>query len=364
MSSTAVVPAIAAQTRHVLRAQQFSTAFCQQLFERAMQLRPFLEDPEARESVIYHDLRGQFAGRIMVWLSAGESTRTRMSFAIAARRLGVGVESTIQFEQFSSYGKGESRKHIYQQAGIYNPDLIVIRDDKQAGAAELIAQMHPSIPVINAGDGSEQHPTQGLLDICTLLWKWGSISGQTAVVIGDLRYGRAAKMFIYMLSKYPGIRFVLVSPPELQIPEGLREHLNQDHVKALDVSYEETGDLSSALRVADVAYVTRIQQNLFPRDEVTGELTPEAQLLYARTADLYSIGLPEMELLPPHAILMHPLPVNREHPELQAEVTNPLCPHPQCIVWDEVGMGLWTRAALIEWCLHGEWWERNWQETA
>jgi len=356
MQQTTIPVSAPIAIRSILRTQDLTPQFCDLVFQRADELEPYYLDRQARTRSAYRRLRDEMSEFIMVNLFSGESTRTRMSFSIAAKRLGIQVESFTNFKVASSYAKGESLEHTYMMSGVYLPDLIVIRDDDTAGAAELMSRLHPKVPIINAGDGSEQHPTQAMLNLRLIKSRVGKLGHQKVVVVGDTRYGRAAKSDIYMMAKFPSMHIIIVSPQELRIPQQLREYLEEPKVTDIGVTYEETDQLHDALKVADIVSVSRIQKNLFEKDPETGKLTAEAQARYERTSGQFSIGLKEMGLLKDQAFVIHPLPIDSHHPEIAPEVSNPFNPHPKCLVWQQVWSGLAMRGALAEYCLGGEWW--------
>lgn len=346
-------------TRNILRTQDLTPSFCDLVFRRADELEPYYLDRYARTSSAYRRLRDVMSEFIMVNLFSGESTRTRMSFSIAAKRLGVQVESSTSFKTISSYAKGESLVHTYKMSGVYMPDLVVIRDDDTDDAAEQMARLHPKVAIINAGSGKEQHPTQAMLNLRYIKSQVGDLRGLTVVVVGDCKYGRAAKSDIYMLAKFPGMHLVIVSPEELRVPQPLRDYLNEPKVRDIGVTFEETDQLHDALQQADIVSVSRIQKNLFEKDPETGRLTAEAQARYERTSGRFSIGLSEMALLKDNAFIIHPLPIDDHHPEIGREVSDPLNPHPKCKIWEQVWASLAMRGALVEYCLDGEWWEHQ-----
>jgi len=354
--------AVPTTVRNILRTQDLTPEFCDLVFRRANELEPFYLSRHARTSSAYRRLRDEMSEFIMTNLFGGESTRTRMSFEMAAKRLGVQVLSFVGFKSASSYVKGESLSHTYKMSGIYRPDLIVIRDDDTDDAAEQMAKLHPNVAIINAGSGKEQHPTQAMLNLRYIQSRVGELRDLTVVVVGDALYGRAAKSDIYMLAKFPGVRIIIVSPEELRIPQTLREYLKEPKVRDIGVTFEETTDLHDAPKLADIVSVSRIQKNLFEKDPETGKLTAEAQARYERTSGQFSIGLLEMNLLRDGAFVIHPLPIDSHHPEIAPDVSNPLNPHPQCKIWEQVWAGLSMRGALIEYCLNGEWW--NGHQTA
>lgn len=226
-------------------------------------------------------------GKLMASLFYEPSTRTRLSFETAMQRLGGNVISVVG-AQFSSLSKGET---LYDTGKTIEnfADVMVIRHPKD-GAAEELAE-GSGVPVINAGDGINEHPTQALLDLYTIQKELGKIDGKTVVMVGDLKYGRTVHSLSLMLSHF-NTEFIFVSPKDLKMPESICRML-----KEKGVSYKETSNLSEAAKWADVLYMTRIQQERFA-DPAEYEKHKNAYIL---DRELISAKCPK-------AIIMHPLP--------------------------------------------------------
>ncbi|NNN17541.1 MAG: aspartate carbamoyltransferase [Thermoplasmata archaeon] len=227
------------------------------------------------------------AGKIVAMAFFEPSTRTRLSFETAVQRLG-GRCITIADSGISSMKKGESLYDTVRMLSSYS-DAIVIRHPNE-GAARLAADASDK-PVINAGDGAGQHPTQALLDLATMREAFGTLAGLKVVLLGDLKYGRTVHSLAYALGIL-GAELVLASPPALRLPDESRSELDQ-----LGVKITEEPDVSRAVRDADVLYVTRIQKERFP-DE--GE--------YRKVAGSYRIDASVLASAKPRLIVMHPLP--------------------------------------------------------
>ena len=222
------------------------------------------------------------------------STRTRLSFETAMQRLG-GRVVTIADPAVSSVSKGETLSDTVRMLSGY-ADAIVIRHPNE-GAARLAAQVSDK-PVINAGDGAGQHPTQTLLDLATMQERFGTLTGLRVVLMGDLRFGRTVHSLAYALTLF-GATIVLTSPPSLKMPEHVRRELD-----AMGAHVIEEENLGRAIRTADVLYVTRIQKERF------GDLAE-----YARVSSDYRLDPKLLEGVKDTFIVMHPLPRVAEIPK-------------------------------------------------
>ena len=249
------------------------------------------------------------------------STRTRLSLETAMLNLGgqiIGFASS----NASSAAKGESVADTIRMISCY-ADIAAIRHPKEGAA--LVAAMNSSIPAINAGDGGHQHPTQTLTDLLTIRSLKGRLSNLTDGLCGDLKFGRTVHSLINALVRYPGIRFVLISPTELRIPSYIRENvLDANHIE-----YEEVEILEDAMPQLDILYMTRVQrERFFSEDE------------YLRLKDIYVLDAAKMELAKEDMLVMHPLPrVN----EISVEVDN----DPRAGYFKQVQYGVYIRMALI-----------------
>jgi aspartate carbamoyltransferase catalytic subunit len=226
-------------------------------------------------------------GRIVAMAFFEPSTRTRLSFESAVQRLGGGC-LTIADAGATSLRKGESLYDTIRMLSSY-ADAIVLRHPNE-GAARLAARASEA-PVLNAGDGAGQHPTQTLLDLATIRERFGTLSGLRVVLLGDLKYGRTVHSLATALGEF-GSEIVLSSPPSLRLPDDHREELRRRGAKV-----REEPDLSKAIRDADVLYVTRIQKERFP---------DEAE--YRAVSGSYRIDKSTLERAKPELIVMHPLP--------------------------------------------------------
>lgn len=249
------------------------------------------------------------------------STRTRLSLETAMLNLG-GQVIGFASSNASSAAKGESVADTIRMINCY-ADIAAIRHPKEGAA--LVASQHASIPIINAGDGGHQHPTQTLTDLLTIRSLKGRLNNLTVGLCGDLKFGRTVHSLINALVRYTGIRFVLVSPTELRIPSYIRENvLDANHIE-----YEEVEILEDAMPKLDILYMTRVQrERFFSEDE------------YLRLKDIYVLDAAKMKLAKEDMLVMHPLPrVN----EIAVEVDQ----DPRAGYFKQVQYGVYIRMALI-----------------
>lgn len=254
--------------RDVISILDFTREDLEVLFEEADRMRRYLEGGRVPRIL---------EGRIVSLAFFEPSTRTRMSFESAAKRLGAEVIA-ITSEEATSVAKGESLADTIRMLDAYS-DLIVLRH-KFEGAAKYAAEI-ASAPIINGGDGRQHHPTQAMLDLYTIKILKGSPEGLTIAALGDLKYGRAVASFLLGLTLYKPRRVYLVSPPELRIREDVRILLEERGLPIV-----ETSDLESILPELDILYVTRIQKERFPDpreyERIRGSYGVTRKLLEAR----------------------------------------------------------------------------------
>ena len=249
------------------------------------------------------------------------STRTRLSFEAAMLELG---GSVIGFSgaSNSSASKGESVSDTVRVVGCY-ADIIAMRHPKEG--APMIASMRSPVPIINAGDGGHQHPTQTLADLLTIRSLKGHLDNMTIGLCGDLKFGRTVHSLIHALVRYPGIRFVLISPEELKLPGYIRS----DVLDKKNIPYEEVERLEDALPKLDLLYMTRVQKERFFNEED-----------YVRMKDFYILDAAKMKLAPEDMYVLHPLPrVN----EISVEVDD----DPRAAYFKQAQYGVYIRMALI-----------------
>ena len=260
-------------------------------------------------------------GKKLATLFYEPSTRTRMSFEAAMYELGGNVITQASADA-SSAAKGESVADTIKTVGNY-ADIIAMRHFKEGAA--LVASRVTSVPVINAGDGGHCHPTQTLADLLTIAREKGGFENLTVGLCGDLKFGRTVHSLINALSRYEGIRFVLISPEELKVPS----YVKADAIKAKNIPYEQTTDLLGAMPDLDILYMTRIQRERFFNEED-----------YLRLKDSYILTPDKLKDAKPDLSIMHPLPrVN--------EISVAIDDDPRACYFKQVENGKYMRAALI-----------------
>lgn len=261
------------------------------------------------------------AGKKLATLFYEPSTRTRLSFEAAMMNLGGNVLG-FSSAQSSSAAKGESVSDTIRMVSCY-ADICAMRHPKEG--APMVAARVSSIPVINAGDGGHQHPTQTLTDLLTIRSLKGRLDHLTIGLCGDLKFGRTVHSLIKALSRYEGVSFVLISPEELKIPGYIRE----DVLEAQNIPYREVEHLEDAMGALDILYMTRVQRERFFNEED-----------YIRLKDFYVLDKKKMELAREDMLVLHPLPrVN----EISVEVDN----DPRAAYFRQVQYGVYVRMALI-----------------
>ncbi|PAB56168.1 aspartate carbamoyltransferase [Anaeromicrobium sediminis] len=257
-------------------------------------------------------------GKLMANLFYEPSTRTRFSFEAAMLRLGGNVMNLSDIST-SSHTKGESMEDTIKTISSYS-DLIVMRHPKAGTPKKSIP--HSFVPIINAGDGPNHHPTQTLTDLLTIKDIKGHISNQTVAFCGDLLYGRTVHSLVKALSRYDNIKFIFISPKELKIPDYIKEYLDEN-------SYVETQSLEAVMDQIDVLYVTRVQGERFENIEE-----------YNRLKDIYIIDPKKLENAKEDMIIMHPLPrVN--------EIDTRVDEDKRAVYFNQVRYGMYVRMALI-----------------
>ncbi len=303
--------AITSKVRHVIESQQFSRPLLEELFARAEEIK--------REP---HRFMGRLAGQVMAALFYEPSTRTRLSFEAAMLRLGGQTMGTDNAREFSSAAKGETLEDTIRIVSGY-ADVIVLRHSEE-GAAQRAAGVS-DVPIINAGDGPGQHPTQALLDLFTIRAELAKIDGVRVAMVGDLANGRTVRSLAYLLSKFNDIKLWFVAPPQASMRDDLKAHLDEHHVP-----YTETQDLDAVLPEVDVVYMTRIQKERFTDPAV-----------YEAVKGIYRIDKNAMARMRKYGVLMHPLPrVDEISPEVDDD--------PRSAYFRQARNGLHVRMALLD----------------
>ena len=260
-------------------------------------------------------------GKKLATLFYEPSTRTRLSFESAMLSLGGSVLGFSSADS-SSAAKGESVSDTIRTISCY-ADIAAMRHPKEGSA--LVASLASRIPVINAGDGGHQHPTQTLTDLMTIRSLTGRLDHMTIGLCGDLKFGRTVHSLINAMVRYPHIRFVLISPDELRVPEYIRE----DVLKANHIDFKEVNNLDEAMPELDILYMTRVQRERFFNEED-----------YIRLKDCYILDRKKMKLAKEDMYVLHPLPrVNEISTEVDAD--------PRAAYFKQVQYGVYVRMALI-----------------
>ena len=249
------------------------------------------------------------------------STRTRLSFEAAMLNLGGSVLGFASADS-SSASKGESVSDTIRVISCY-ADICAMRHPKEG--APLVASQKSRIPVINAGDGGHQHPTQTLTDLMTIRSLTGRLDNMTIGLCGDLKFGRTVHSLIEAMVRYPNVKFVLIAPDELKVPSYIRD----DVLKAHNVEFKEVNSLDAAMPELDILYMTRVQKERFFNEED-----------YIRLKDSYILNKEKMKLAKDNMFVLHPLPrVN----EISTEVDS----DPRAAYFKQVQYGMYVRMALI-----------------
>ena len=296
--------------RHLMSPLDFSVEELDKLMDLA-------NDIEANRAKYAHACEG----KTLATLFYEPSTRTRLSHEAAMFNLGGNVLGFSSADS-SSAAKGESVSDTIRMTSCY-ADICAMRHPKEG--APMVACKHSTIPVINAGDGGHQHPTQTLTDLLTIRSLKGRLNNMTIGLCGDLKFGRTVHSLIHALVRYPGIRFVLISPEELRLPSYIRS----DVLDKQNVPYEEVVRLEDALPKLDLLYMTRVQKERFFNAED-----------YVRMKDFYILDAKKMELAPKDMYVLHPLPrVN----EISVEVDD----DPRAAYFKQAQYGVYIRMALI-----------------
>lgn len=293
--------------RHLIESNDFSLAEQASIFDLA-------EDIIANEKAYLDACKG----KLLATLFYEPSTRTRFSFEAAMLRLGGQV---VGFSEpgSSSAAKGESIADTIRTVGCY-ADIAVMRHPKEG--APRLASKASNIPVINAGDGGHQHPTQTLTDLLTIHSLKKQIGHQTIGLCGDLKFGRTAHSLVKALSQYEGVSFIFISPPELTIPDYILDGLSKDSYRVTDTLDDVIGDL-------DTLYMTRIQRERFFNEEE-----------YLRLKGYYILTRDKLSTAKPDMIIMHPLPrVDEISPHVDSD--------PRAVYFAQAKYGMYVRMALI-----------------
>lgn len=260
--------------------------------------------------------------KILATLFYEPSTRTRLSFEAAMQRLGGQIISTENAGQFSSAAKGETLEDTIRVVDQYS-DVVVLRHP-QVGAAAQAASVS-SVPIINAGDGGGQHPTQTLLDVFTIHDELGTLDNIAIAAVGDLKNGRTIRSLCYVMGKFEGVKFYFVAPPTIRMKDDIKQYLDKHGVQ-----WEEETDLDRVLPQVDVVYATRVQKERFNDEDE-----------YNQAKGKYILTKQNVRTMKEDAIILHPLPrVDEITPEVDSDR--------RAKYFQQARNGLYVRMALLK----------------
>lgn len=302
--------------KHIIEVQQFDREFLE---------KKFFPLSEEMEKIVKAGGSDILSGKRMITLFYEPSTRTRASFEMAMELLGGKVVfSTENARQFSSAAKGETLEDTIRILNGYHPDVIVLRYDEEGGAKR--AAKFSQIPIINAGDGTGEHPTQALLDVFTIWKELGKIDGISIAMVGDLARGRTVHSLSFLLGKFRDIKIYFVAPEVVKIRDDIKNYLRAHNIWFT----EKEKDLRAIAPRVDIIYQTRIQKE-------RGNLL----LRYEKEKGFYTVNKEVLDLMKKKAIIMHPLPrVDEISPEIDFD--------PRAAYFRQAENGLYVRMALLK----------------
>lgn len=293
---------------HIIESQQFDQKYIKKIFSIADSLQKKRGAP--------------LKGKILASLFYEPSTRTRFSFESAMLRLGGNIITTENAREFSSVAKGETLEDSIRVISAY-ADAIILRHYEEGASKRASAVSR--VPIINAGDGIGQHPTQALLDLYTIKKEVGKLHGVSVAFVGDLKHGRTIKSLAYLLGKYKDVSIYFVSPKALRVPQEIKEYL-----KRKNVFLKELENLDTVISTVDVLYQTRIQKERFATDKE-----------YKKYKGRYQVDLKLISQMKDSGIVMHPLPrVDEILPEADCS--------PKAVYFKQAEYGLYVRMAILK----------------
>lgn len=318
--------------KHIIKTQQFDREFLDLIFFKTSNIKEEIK----KEKKFRYDWQPEYSfsdslkGKILASLFYEESTRTRLSFESSMLRLGGEVLGTEAAKLFSSVVKGESLEDTIRIVDDYC-HVIIMRHNEE-GAAEIAAK-YSKVPIINAGDGTGQHPSQTLLDLYTIKEEIGKIDGTKIAMIGDLSKGRTVRSLAYCLTRFDDVELIFVSPEHLRMRDDIKEHLTKH-----DTKFSESTSLEAILPEIDISYMTRIQKERMSDEE------------YEKARGKYVIDESKLNLMNKNARLMHPMPKVEEiklSPELEES-------DKRIAYFRQAENGLYIRMALLEYLLKND----------
>lgn len=295
---------------HIILSQQFTLEFLGELF--------VLTDDIRKNPTEYQN---ELRGKVIATLFYEPSTRTRLSFESAIARLGGAIVSTENARASSSASKGETIEDTIRIISMYC-DMIIMRHNDDDASIKALSTA--SVPLINAGSGRSQHPTQGLLDTYTIWREYGTLENLHVAIVGDLLNGRTCDSLVYILSKFDGNSFSFVAPESCSLKEGLKEHLNEKRIK-----FVEDKTIEDVINTADVLYMTRIQKERF-----------KSEMEYKKAKGQYVLTQELAEQMKKNAIILHPLP-RIDEIAVETDLNS------RARYFEQAKNGLWVRMALL-----------------
>lgn len=296
--------------KHLIESQQFTKELLFKLFKRANELRAFPSD--------------SLKGKVLTTLFYEPSTRTRLSFESAMLKMGGQVMGTENAKEFSSAVKGESLEDSIRVIAGYS-DVIVMRHS-ETGSAKKASEVS-KVPIINAGDGKGQHPTQALLDAYTIHREIGRLDNIKIAMVGDLASGRTVRSLCYLLGKFSGIEIIFVSPENLKMGTDIKEYLIRHNIK-----FTEEESLEKILPIVDIVYMTRIQKERISLED------------YEKAKGKFVMNDKSLNLVKEDAKVMHPLPhVEEINISINTEINDS-----RIAYFRQAENGLYVRMALLE----------------
>lgn len=300
--------------KHIIKSQQFNRDILEEIFKISNDMEIIFKDRHVQSSLLKN--------KIMGTLFYEPSTRTRLSFESAMMKLGGRIITTENAKEFSSAAKGENIEDTIRVMQSYC-DVIVMRHYEK-GSAERASKVS-DIPIINAGDGPGQHPTQALLDVYTIKKELGQIDNIVISMVGDLANGRTVRSLCYLLSKYKGVKIFFVSPNIVKMGDDIKHFLAENNVE-----FVEKSDLKDVAKMSDVIYQTRIQKERFTNIEDYNSITSQ-----------YIIDESILDVMKKNSIIMHPLPRLNE-------IDFSIDKDPRAAYFRQAQNGVYVRAALLK----------------
>jgi len=315
--------------KHILDTRQFKNReFLSAFYQRANEM-----EAAARKGTD----NGRHAGKIVGSIFYQRSTRTRFLMEAAVKRLGAHVTSTEDAITFSSEAKGESFEHTFL-AIEDGYDAFMVRHPDSGAPRRIADVLHK--PVVNLGDGTNQHPVQALTDLYTIMHRFGRLDDLRIGFVGDIKHGRTVRSLAYLLAHLNDHRIYFVAPQELGLPDVMRDYLNSRETK-----FQETEDLDQVLKNVDILYVTRFQQEYEKDDDRVRQIMESCRK--------YQITPERADMMGERAVIMHPMPINRTKSDGYPEITPEVDKNSRAIYFRQSNNKLYVGMALLDGLLNG-----------